>query len=105
MAKKRDHADIFKKLEETKVEETETQEYNSDKLRENPRLILEEEYKEKYNTAKNKSVTHTRRTFLIDNEVSERLNKLSAGKHGFKTEFVNKAIELLLTYYDEDQEG
>lgn len=37
--------------------------------------------------------THTRTTFLLRNDLAERLNALSAGKRGFKTEFLNAAVE------------
>ena len=102
MAKKRDHADIFQQLEETKEQKTEAQEVSTESLKENPKATLEADYREKYSKSKNKSETHIRRTFLIDRELSDRVDELSAGKHGFKTEFFNKAIELLLSYYDEE---
>lgn len=41
--------------------------------------------------------THTRYTFLFRNDLSKRLTRLSKGKgKGFKTEFLNQAIEILL---------
>lgn len=40
--------------------------------------------------------THTRTTFLLRNDLAERLNTLSEGKRGFKTEFMNAAIEQML---------
>jgi hypothetical protein len=40
--------------------------------------------------------THTRATFLFRNDLSEKLNDLSKDKRGFKTLFINQAIELLL---------
>jgi hypothetical protein len=40
--------------------------------------------------------THNRATFLFRKDLQERLDKLSEGKRGFKTMFLNKAIEVLL---------
>ena len=40
--------------------------------------------------------THTRATFLFRNDLAKRLDKLAKGKRGFKTEFLNTAIEALL---------
>ena len=40
--------------------------------------------------------THTRNTFLLENDLNKRLNKLSKGKRGFKTEFLNTAVRQLL---------
>jgi hypothetical protein len=40
--------------------------------------------------------THTRTTFLFRNDLSKRLDKLAKNKRGFKTLFMNKAIEALL---------
>lgn len=40
--------------------------------------------------------THTRTTFLIDNNLRKRLDNLSEGKKGFKTSFVNTALRVLL---------
>jgi hypothetical protein len=41
--------------------------------------------------------THTRQTYLIRNDLISRLERLSKGqRRGFKTEFVNDALELLL---------
>lgn len=40
--------------------------------------------------------THTRTTFLLENELLDRLNKLSKGKRGFKTMIFNKAIAAIL---------
>lgn len=38
--------------------------------------------------------THTRNTFLVRNDLMERLNNLSEGRHGFKTKFINYVIEM-----------
>lgn len=46
--------------------------------------------------------THTRSTFLFRNDLQERLDKLAEGKRGFKTMFLNRAIEALL---DEMEDG
>jgi len=40
--------------------------------------------------------THTRTTFLFRKDLAKRLDKLSKNKRGFKTMFMNKAIEALL---------
>lgn len=40
--------------------------------------------------------THTRATYLVRNDLLKRLDKLAKGKRGFKTLFVNKAMEALL---------
>lgn len=44
--------------------------------------------------------THTRATFLFRNDLQERLDKLAEGKRGFKTMFLNRAIEALLDEMD-----
>jgi len=46
--------------------------------------------------------THTRSTFLFRNDLQARLDKLAKGKRGFKTMFLNQAIEALL---DEMEDG
>lgn len=43
--------------------------------------------------------THTRRTFLIRNDLLEQLDAVSKGAHGFKIEFINIAIESALEEY------
>ncbi len=101
MARKDKETNVFTGLEESYQDKEKNQEASKD-LKQNPKAVLEADYKEKYSKSKNKSETHIRRTFLIDSELSEKVDKLSAGKHGFKTEFFNKAIELLLTYYEDD---
>ncbi|MGX1402369.1 hypothetical protein AB7M70_011842 [Bradyrhizobium japonicum] len=40
--------------------------------------------------------THVRTTFLFRKDLSKRLEKLAKNKRGFKTLFMNKAIEALL---------
>jgi hypothetical protein len=40
--------------------------------------------------------THTRSTFLFRKDLAKRLDKLAKNKRGFKTMFMNKAIEALL---------
>ncbi|WP_047981736.1 hypothetical protein [Ornithinibacillus contaminans] len=46
--------------------------------------------------------THTRSTFLVRNELLARFDKLAKGKHGFKTEFINYAIESALNEIEEE---
>lgn len=45
--------------------------------------------------------THTRATFLFRNDLQERLDKLADGKRGFKTMFLNEAIEAMLDEMEE----
>ena len=40
--------------------------------------------------------THTRTTFLFRKDLAKRLDKIAKNKRGFKTMFMNKAIEALL---------
>jgi hypothetical protein len=40
--------------------------------------------------------THTRATFLFRKDLAKRLDRLAKNKRGFKTMFMNKAIEALL---------
>lgn len=40
--------------------------------------------------------THIRTTFLFRKDIAKRLDRLSKNKRGFKTMFINKAIEALL---------
>jgi hypothetical protein len=51
------------------------------------------EEKNKKETMEN---THTRTTFLFRKDLAKRLDKLAKNKRGFKTMFINKAIEALL---------
>lgn len=44
--------------------------------------------------------THTRKTYLVRNDLLERIEKVSNGTHGFKIEFINFAIELALAEYE-----
>lgn len=45
--------------------------------------------------------THVRSTFLLRRDLDKRLTKLARGKRGFKTLFLNKAIESLLDELEE----
>lgn len=45
--------------------------------------------------------THTRTTFLFRKDLAKRLDRLSKNKRGFKTMFINKAIEALLDEMEE----
>ena len=45
--------------------------------------------------------THIRTTFLFRKDLAKRLDKLSKNKRGFKTMFINKAIEALLDEMEE----
>lgn len=44
--------------------------------------------------------THTRKTYLVRNDLHEKLDRISKGKHGFKTLMVNKALEAILKDFD-----
>lgn len=48
--------------------------------------------------------THTRSTFLIENQLLKRLNKLAKNRHGFKTNFINYAIVKALNELEEEHE-
>lgn len=45
--------------------------------------------------------THIRTTFLFRKDIAKRLDRLSKNKRGFKTMFINKAIEALLDEMEE----
>lgn len=52
--------------------------------------------------------THTRKTYLVRNDLVDRLEEASGGTHGFKIEFINYAIESALnelenTEFDENE--
>lgn len=52
--------------------------------------------------------THTRKTYLVRNDLVDRLEDASGGTHGFKIEFINYAIESALnelenTEFDENE--
>lgn len=50
--------------------------------------------------------THKRSTFLFRRDLAERLDKLSRGEdRGFKTMFMNDAIEALLDAYERETES
>lgn len=47
--------------------------------------------------AKTKEETHTRTTFLLNNELKQRLDSLADKKErGYKTDFLNSAVEAML---------
>lgn len=111
---KRQLTDAFKEFDDNKKEEinephkasqeaTEApQSHSNEDHKESGTLTVEEvknellvAYKEKV-SRKRVEDTHIRSTFLFDKELSKRLDKLSKGKRGFKTMFINKAIETLL---------
>lgn len=49
--------------------------------------------------------THKRSTFNVRRDLLKRLHKLSKGKHGFKTQFINYAIESTLDEIEKDMEN
>lgn len=48
--------------------------------------------------------THTRKTYLVRNDLLDRIEKVSHSTHGFKIEFINFAIELALAEYESLEE-
>ena len=66
----------------------------------NAQAILVDKFNEQLKLKEDKltvEATHTRTTFLLRNDLKDRLNNLSdQHKRGYKTDFINKAIELLL---------
>ena len=46
--------------------------------------------------------THTRATFLVKNELLDKLNWVCGDTRGLKTELINQALELALATYDEE---
>jgi hypothetical protein len=46
--------------------------------------------------------THKRSTFLVRRDLLKRLDKLASGRHGFKTEFINYAIEKALVEIEKE---
>ncbi|MES5957515.1 hypothetical protein QCI42_29915 [Bacillus fungorum] len=78
----------------------EPEEINEQQNENNPEHVHDEfteQFLEQFNKKVTKEDTHTRQTWLIKNETIKRLEKLSKGKKkGFKTEFVNQAVEMLL---------
>lgn len=53
-----------------------------------------DKFQELSKTKKKVEDTHTRKTFLVRNDLIERLNKVANERHhGFQTEFINIAIE------------
>ncbi|MCD4839751.1 hypothetical protein LRS37_12915 [Neobacillus sedimentimangrovi] len=45
--------------------------------------------------------THVRLTFLCRRDLAKRLDKLAKNKRGFKTSFINEALEMLLNAYEQ----
>lgn len=45
--------------------------------------------------------SHVRTTFLLDGELSKRLDKLASGRRGFKSKFFNRAVQNLLEELEE----
>lgn len=62
---------------------------------------LSKSYDAKYNKP-TVNDTHTRTTFLLRNDLAQRVNQLSEGKRGYKTEFLNTAIAQLLDIIEKD---
>ncbi|MCD5326159.1 MULTISPECIES: ribbon-helix-helix domain-containing protein [Pontibacillus] len=61
----------------------------------------EDDLLSKFNNKKKVEDTHTRHTFLIDNDLIERLDKLAKGRRGFKKEFINQMIREGLDRYED----
>ena len=47
--------------------------------------------------------THNRATFLFRKDLQDRLDNLADGKRGFKTMFLNQAVEALLDEMEDEQ--
>lgn len=84
--------------EQAAVTENQSPEPSTKTLKDVTKSIMDA-YDEK---SKKKTVeeTHTRSTFLFRNDLQERLDKLAKGKRGYKTLFLNQAIEALLDEMD-----
>lgn len=82
-------------LKSNTIAEQETVTEASNKTVSDVKVNLLSKYEEK---TKKQTVeeTHTRSTFLFRNDLQERLDKLAKNKRGFKTMFLNEAIESLL---------
>ncbi|WMX58969.1 hypothetical protein [Peribacillus sp. R9-11] len=85
--------DVTLKSNTTTEQETETLINNKTVLDVKENLLSKYEEKSKKLTVEE---THTRSTFLFRNDLSKRLDELAKGKRGFKTMFLNEAIESLL---------
>jgi len=90
-----------------------TIEQDTDNIKLNPEVDIEEtvndiEKSKKKGLAKLRSKskkakvedTHTRKTYLVRNDLLDRIEDVSNGTHGFKIEFINFAIELGLAEYE-----
>ncbi|WP_051633651.1 hypothetical protein [Bacillus sp. UNC41MFS5] len=60
---------------------------------------LQQKYQEKVSKPTVED-THIRTTFLFRKDLAKRLDRLSKNKRGFKTAFINEAIEALLNEYE-----
>ncbi|WP_078598512.1 hypothetical protein [Evansella clarkii] len=107
------------KPDEDEINESETyitEKNDEDKPQENPEVPdnpeapektirdVTKNFMSKYDEkSKKKTVeeTHARATFLFRKDLQERLDKLAEGKRGFKTMFLNQAVEALLDELEE----
>lgn len=86
-------------LKDVTVESNTTTEQKKIEINNKTVLDVKENLLSKYEEKSKKQTveeTHTRSTFLFRNDLQKRLDKLARGKRGFKTMFLNEAIESLL---------
>lgn len=88
---------------ETQEEETTVEESTQESL---TVTDVAERIKNKYQEKSSRPTvedTHVRSTFLFRKDLSKRLDKLAKNKRGFKTMFINEAIEALLNEYENNK--
>lgn len=102
-------ADLKKNDNKDKANEKEKNtKSKNDKMVANPSKLSKKEndqYVKKPTINKSKKVedTHTRATFLVHNELLDRLNKAAnKGGHGWKIKFINYAIQNTLNELESD---
>lgn len=94
-----------KQIKEQESKETEDEEVKEDKSESKSSLLHELKAKSKKKRIED---THSRCTFLVRKDLESRINEYADGNFGFKTSFINYAIEAALEDYDkiysEDEE-
>lgn len=86
-----------KQIKEQESKKTEDEEVKEDKSESKNSLLQELKAKGKKQRIED---THTRCTFLVRNDLEKRVNAYAVGNFGFKTSFINFAIEAALDDYD-----
>lgn len=90
---------VFKKEEEEKPAPTKKMDYEENISREE----FLADFVEKQRKPKVED-THIRRTYLVNRQLDYRLKKLADKKaHGFRTHFINKAIEDALRLFENEK--